>query len=111
MRIVFTSEGESFDAALDMKFGRAGGFLVFDEESGKSGWIPNDDNMQAPHGAGTQSAQLVIREKPDAIITGNIGPKASEMIRQAGIPVYLAGSGTVREAYEEFKDGKLEKSW
>jgi predicted Fe-Mo cluster-binding NifX family protein len=64
---------------------------------------------QAPGGAGTQTAQWIVQLGAEAIITGNIGPKAHSVIAAAGVPVYLSPGGTAREALEAFSKGELKE--
>jgi len=44
----------------------------------------------------------------DAVVAGNIGPRASDVLRQFKIEVYN-GNGVVKEVLQKFIDGKLEK--
>jgi hypothetical protein len=42
------------------------------------------------------------------VVTGNVGPNAFNVFQSAGVPIYLFGGGTVREAVEAFKSGRLQ---
>jgi predicted Fe-Mo cluster-binding NifX family protein len=54
-------------------------------------------------------AQNVIYSGASAVITGQIGPRAYDVLTAAGIEVYLARSGTVADAVQDLCDGRLEK--
>jgi predicted Fe-Mo cluster-binding NifX family protein len=63
--------------------------------------------MSAPGGAGIQAAQFVIEQGAQAVLTGNVGPNAYNVFRAASVPIYLLTGGTVREAVEAYKAGRL----
>ena len=44
----------------------------------------------------------------EAVLTGNCGPNAFGVLNSAGIKVITGASGTVREAIENYKSGKLQ---
>ncbi len=108
MKILFTSKSQGMDALLDPHFGRAKGFILYDTEKKSDKWIDNTENLNAAHGAGIQAAQRVIEQKPDVIITGSVGPKASAVLAQTDIKIYLAEEKNLSEILEEFTAGKLE---
>jgi predicted Fe-Mo cluster-binding NifX family protein len=51
----------------------------------------------------------VIDAKIDAVITGNMGPNAMELIKAAGIKIYSMSGGTVEGAVKLCLEGKLEE--
>jgi predicted Fe-Mo cluster-binding NifX family protein len=68
--------------------------------------VPNP-SVEAPSGAGIRAAELVTGADVGAVITGRVGPKAMNVLREAGVPVYVASGGTVRQAVDGFKAGQL----
>ena len=52
-------------------------------------------------------AQIVADHGADVLIAGNCGPKAFMTLKAADIKVFVGLVGTVREAIESYKDGKL----
>jgi len=106
MRIAVTAQGTDLDSAMDPRFGRCRNFVIVDSDSDKSEAFPNESVM-ASGGAGTQSAQLLANKGVDAVVTGNVGPNAARALEAAGIKVYAAASGTVRDALQAYKVGKL----
>jgi predicted Fe-Mo cluster-binding NifX family protein len=107
MKIAVTSMGRDLDAEASPKFGRCPMFLMVDTDTLQYDVIPNPA-INAPGGAGVQAAELVAGSGVEAIITGELGPKALKVIQAAELPVYVFKSGTVRRAVEDFKSGKLE---
>lgn len=107
MKIAVTSQGETLDAALDMRFGRAKNFIVFDSEAKTFAVVPNTQNLNAAQGAGIQAATTVAGAGAEAVITGHCGPKAFRVLEAAEIKVYTAAEGSVSEVLKAFEDGKL----
>jgi predicted Fe-Mo cluster-binding NifX family protein len=109
VKVAVTSQGSVLSSELDPRFGRARYFVVVDLESGEVVAHDNGANLQATHGAGTQAAQDVVHLGAEAVITGNLGPKAAAALRAASVPVYRQTWGTVRDAIEQFKAGRLQQ--
>ncbi|MBN1423959.1 NifB/NifX family molybdenum-iron cluster-binding protein [Candidatus Fermentibacteria bacterium] len=110
MRVACTTSGDTLDAPLDTRFGRAPKFLVYDTESGEFTVLDNAQNLQAAQGAGVQAAQFVAQAGADALITGHCGPKAFRVLQAAGVVVYNADLPTVGEALEALKLGRLHEA-
>lgn len=110
MKIAISSQGQDLNAAIDPRFGRAAGFIIYDDQTGTYEHISNQQNLQAMQGAGGQAAQNVAQTGVQAVISGHVGPKAFFALRAGGIDIYLSQSGTVQEALDAFKAGKLEKT-
>jgi predicted Fe-Mo cluster-binding NifX family protein len=91
---------------MDPRFGRCRSFIIVDPESDKSEAFSNE-SVTASGGAGTQSAQFLANQGVDAVVTGNIGPNASRALEAAGIKVYTMAGGTVRDALQAYRAGKI----
>ena len=107
MKIAVTSEGRDLSSAVDVRFGRARGFIVYDLDTGDSEYLDNAQVIDSPQGAGIQAAKLVADTGAGAVITGNVGPKAHNALSMAGVAIYTCGGSTVREAIDDFKAGRL----
>lgn len=44
-----------------------------------------------------------------AVVTGSVGPNAYQVLAAAGVAIYTFPVGTVRQAVEAFKTGKVEQ--
>lgn len=110
MKVAISAQGATLDSPMDPRFGRARCFLLVDSESLAFCAHDNAVNLNAVQGAGIQAAQAVARLGSEAVITGHVGPKALATLEAAGIPVYLVASGTVREAIEAFRAGRLARA-
>ena len=110
MKIAFTAAGTTPESPLDVRFGRAAYFLVFDPDTNTWETVENTRNLNAAQGAGIQSAQNVIRSGARFVITGgHCGPKAFEVLRVAGVNVYVSAAPSVAEALRLFQAGELER--
>ncbi|MHB9075284.1 MAG: NifB/NifX family molybdenum-iron cluster-binding protein [Desulfobaccales bacterium] len=107
MRIAVSASRPELDAEVNPRFGRAPYFLLVHPGTLDFEVVTNQENLQTAHGAGIQTAALVAKCGPAAVITGNCGPKAYQTLKAAGIPVILGVSGTVRDAVQQYNQGKL----
>jgi predicted Fe-Mo cluster-binding NifX family protein len=110
MKIVVTATGTDRSSNVDLRFGRAKYFLVVATDTNHSEAHDNLQNLNAAQGAGIQAAEAVARLGAEAVITGNVGPKAFRALSAAGIKVYLSGPTSVEEAIRQFKAGELKLS-
>jgi predicted Fe-Mo cluster-binding NifX family protein len=107
MKLALTSQDGSLQSPLDLRFGRAKYFILLDTETGAISVVDNTVNVNAAQGAGIQTAKRIVELGADALITGHVGPKAFSTLQAGGIKIYTGASGTVAEAIEQFKAGKL----
>ena len=107
MKVVVSAQGESLDAPASPVFGRCPTYLFVDTETLEFEAVPNPAMNQAG-GAGIQAAQFVVSQGAQAVLTGNLGPNAFGVLQAAGVPGYLVGEGTVRQAVEALQAGQLQ---
>jgi len=108
MKICVTATGDKLGSTVDPRFGRCSYFIIADTESLEFKALKNP-NESAAGGAGIQSAQLIANEGAQAVVTGNVGPNASQTLSSFGIKAYIGASGTVEAAIRQFKEGKLKE--
>ncbi len=107
MKIALSSQGNNLDAPFSPVFGRCPFYILVDTDTMAFQPLPNEA-MNASGGAGIQAAQEVARQGVQAIVTGNVGPNAYQVLAAAGVSVYtFASACTVRQAAEAFKSGQL----
>jgi len=88
-------------------FGRAPTFTIVDLKTGEVKVIPNT----SIHMGGSGYPPEIMREHGvDVMLCSGIGPRAIKMFEQFGIEVYVGATGTVREAIEAWKAGKLQEA-
>jgi predicted Fe-Mo cluster-binding NifX family protein len=106
MKVAVSAAGPSLDSPIDPRFGRCQYLLIVDSESLDFEAVENPAVM-APGGAGIQAAELVASMGVGAVVTGNCGPNAYQVLSAAGIAVFVGASGSVRQALESYKRGGL----
>ena len=106
MKVIVTAEGNDLNAPTSPRFGRCPTYVFVETETMSFEALPNPA-ASASGGAGIQAAQYVIEQGAQAVLTGNLGPNAADVLRAADIPVYLNNETTVQAAVESFNDGRL----
>ncbi len=109
MNIIFAVQSnEGWESVISSRFGRTPGYICFNETSDDISYHSNEVNVQAGHGAGIQAAQIVVNLKADVVITGGtIGPKAFQVLKEAGISVISqVGEIGLKESLGDFVCGK-----
>jgi predicted Fe-Mo cluster-binding NifX family protein len=91
---------------VDPRFGRCANFIIVETEEISCEAVANS-KASAGGGAGIQSAQLVADKDVKVVLTGNCGPNAFRTLEAADIEVVIGASGTVREAADAYKVGRL----
>ena len=107
MKIALSTSGETLEAPLDSRFGRASKFILYDLERDYFEVIDNRQNLDTSQGAGIQSAETIARSGASGLVTGHCGPKAFRVLSAAGIAVYNCGEATVADALKAFREGML----
>ena len=108
MKVAITAQGPDLASEVDPRFGRAKFFIVVDTQTGEFAAHDNAQNLNAVQGAGIQAAQNVVTLGVDAVITGNVGPKAFTALQAGNVKTYIGAGGLVRAAVEQLKAGGLE---
>ena len=102
MRVAISAKVPNLESEVDPRFGRCRCFLIVDTDTLKFEALANA-GVAASGGAGIAAAQAVINQGVQAVITGNLGPNAHQVLSQAGIKVFAGASGTVRDVIETYK--------
>jgi len=106
MKLAVSAKGQNLDAQVDPRFGRCTYFTIVDPDTMAFESIGNNGSM-ASGGAGIAAAQQIVDKAADAVLTGNCGPNAFNVLNAAGIKVYTgAMDGTVQDAVNGYKEGK-----
>jgi len=109
MKIAISATGSDLSSQVDPRFGRCQYFVIVDPDSMQFEGIENSSAM-AGGGAGIATAQLIAGKGVEAILTGNCGPNAFNVLEAAGIKVMTGVSGTVQDAVDGYKSGKYHAS-
>lgn len=96
------------ESQMDQRFGRAASFIIVETKTMEYEAIENT-GAAASGGAGISAAQLVADKGAEALITGNVGPNAMNVLKAAKIEIYKGNSLTVKENIELLNKGVLER--
>jgi predicted Fe-Mo cluster-binding NifX family protein len=106
MRIAITSTGSSLDDEVDPRFGRCQYFIIVDPETRAFEALENTAAVSAG-GAGIANGQMIAGKGVEAVLTGNCGPNAFQVLSRSRIQVITGVSGTVKDAIDRYKAGEL----
>ncbi len=108
MKVVVSATDETIDSEIDSRFGRCPYFIVVEIENKeiKNVTAVKNQGQEQQQGAGISAAEQVANLKPDAIITGSLGPNAYRVLNQVAIPCYSA-SGNIKNAINDLIEQKL----
>jgi predicted Fe-Mo cluster-binding NifX family protein len=109
MKICVTATAGDLNAQVDPRFGRSQYFVIVDSDTMAFEAMVNEA-MNAPGGAGIQAAQAMVNKGVDVVISGNMGPNAFQVLSTAGVRIATGAYGTVKEAVEMCKIGKLNET-
>jgi predicted Fe-Mo cluster-binding NifX family protein len=109
MKIAISATGPTLDADVDPRFGRCQCFVIANPETIEFEAIDNSSAMAAG-GAGISAAQMIVDKGVDAVLTGNCGPNAYQVLSAAGIKVITGVAGKVQDAVQGYKSGKFQSS-
>ena len=110
MKICFSSTGKNLDSFVDPRFGRCQYLIFMETKNSKIIKAIANENAGAMRGAGITTAQVVASNKAEAVITGNIGPNAFDVLNTSKIKIYPGVFDlTVRQALEKYNQGELKE--
>ncbi|HHW07171.1 MAG TPA: dinitrogenase iron-molybdenum cofactor biosynthesis protein [Clostridia bacterium] len=95
------------NALTSAHFGHCDVFVLVDVEEGQ---IVREQNLSNPGHAGggcLVPVQMLAEQEVDVIISGGMGHGPRMGFQQAGIKVFLGRESTVKQAVEDYLQGKL----
>jgi predicted Fe-Mo cluster-binding NifX family protein len=109
MKIAFTASGPNLSDPIDPRFGRSPYYIFIDPDTMEFEALENP-NLASPSGAGIQAAQFIADQGATALLTGSCGPNAFQTLQAAGVDVIVGVSGTIKDAVEQYKSGRFQKT-
>ncbi|MEN6395538.1 MAG: NifB/NifX family molybdenum-iron cluster-binding protein [Methanoregula sp.] len=110
MKVCITSQGATLDSPLEDRFGRAPYFIIAESDNGSFDAVKNP-YADGAGGVGPKAAQVLIAHGVKALISGQVGGNAREVLTAAGIAMYTCrAGGSVKEALDQFTKNKLDQS-
>ncbi|MGB9663615.1 MAG: NifB/NifX family molybdenum-iron cluster-binding protein [Ignavibacteria bacterium] len=104
MLILIGSDGKDLNSKVSLRFGHSNYFLIYDTETNLIETFTNSGHTEKH-----EDLRRLIDKGVEAIIVGNIGPHAFEVVKTPRSKVYLARKMTVNEAIEKFLKGELQQ--
>ena len=101
--LAVSSSSKDLEGEVDSRFGRCKYFLLVSIENNKIVSHKALENAQIDMrgGAGIATAQMLANHNVGSVISGNIGPRALEVLQQFKIPTYQA-TGSIHKAIQSF---------
>ncbi|WP_455139261.1 NifB/NifX family molybdenum-iron cluster-binding protein [Candidatus Hodarchaeum mangrovi] len=107
MKIGLPSNGADLLQPFSHIFGRCSYFIIYDIKEQKVDQVLPNAAQNAAGGAGIQAAQLMIDNHVKTVIAPQIGPKAWNVLNNAGIKVYTGIGGSIQQNIDAFLDEQL----
>jgi len=108
MKVCIPTVGEEgFDNVVGEHFGRVPTYTIVDLETNEVKVIRNTSHHMGGQG---YPPEIMVREGVNVMVCRGLGRRAIGMFEEFGIDVYIGATGTVRDAIEAFKQGKLQKA-
>ena len=105
MKICIPVEGKNgWDERVSQHFGRAPAYALIDSEKNEVDFI---DNSSEHFGGMGKPPEIIADAKAEIVLASGMGPMAMKMLFERGLKVYCGISGTVKESFEAFQNGKL----
>jgi predicted Fe-Mo cluster-binding NifX family protein len=108
MKIGVAATGNDQQDQVDNHFGRCRYYYFYNLEK-KAGQFIQNEAEKAFRGAGISAAQFIADQGVEAVIAGNFGPNAINVLKSAGIRAYrINKETTIKKAVEQFENKELE---
>ncbi|MCD6577052.1 MAG: NifB/NifX family molybdenum-iron cluster-binding protein [Anaerolineaceae bacterium] len=101
------SDNKGLESSISSVFARCPFYMLIDPED-KIFSIEENPAQNASGGAGVQAAQWMVDKEVAAVIVGNLGPKAHDVLSAAKISAFKHKSGSIEETIEAYKNKELE---
>ena len=108
MHIAITlADNKGLESSISPIFGRCPFYMLIDPES-KEFKIEENPAQSASGGAGVKASQWMIDNEVTAVISGNLGPKAHDVLSSANIPAFKYQSGNIEDTLKAYNGNELE---
>ena len=110
MKIAISSDSENINGNVSDVFGRCAYFVIAEIEGSeiKKTEVIKNKSVDQKSGAGISTGQLIAEQNVEAVITGNVGPRALNVLGQFNIKIY-SGKGRIKDTLEDFIKGELKE--
>ena len=107
MKVCFTAQGATLESPSEERFGRAPFFIIVESDNGSFEALKNPF-ADGGGGVGPKAAQVLITNNVKALVSGQLGGNAKEVLVAAGIATYTYNAGgPVKDALDQFTKNTL----
>ena len=108
MKICVPTLGENgLNDHVGEHFGRVPTYTIVDLDTNEVKIIPNTSEHMGGQG---YPPEIMTREGVDIMVCRGLGRRAITMFEERGIEVYIGAFGTVKDAINDYKQGRLQKA-
>ncbi|MCL5069815.1 MAG: hypothetical protein M1308_02800 [Actinobacteria bacterium] len=107
MKIGIASTGRSLAENVYKRFGESPAFLIYDTSTKTINAINNFSKCLK--GCGPQAAQVLIDNKIDSVIVGDIDDRSLEILKTNNVAIYKGYPGTGKEALQKINENRIKK--
>jgi predicted Fe-Mo cluster-binding NifX family protein len=108
MKICIPTLGEEgLNNHVGEHFGRVPTYTIIDLDTNEVRVIPNTSEHMGGCG---YPPEIMAREGVNILVCRGLGRRAITMFEEMGIEVYIGAFGTVKDAINDFKEGRLKKA-
>ncbi|MFB3850835.1 MAG: NifB/NifX family molybdenum-iron cluster-binding protein [Acidobacteriota bacterium] len=108
MKIAIPSLGRDLSSPVNERFGRAENFIIYDTLDKSYEVLENSENKSLQQGSGTQTAEMLIKNKVNVLLASNVGPKALKVLELSNIKVFTIPEGiSIEKALNLYNEGAL----
>jgi predicted Fe-Mo cluster-binding NifX family protein len=107
MRIAITSNGKELGDLVEEEFNNCRYFIFYNMETESVEEVVDNPSREIPEGGDKEAGRLIVDKGAEALLTGDIPAEAGDVLAAAGVEVYRALGGTVKDAIERYKSGEL----
>ena len=108
MKICIPTMGENgLKNHVGEHFGRVPTYTIVDLDTNEVKVIPNTSEHMGGQG---YPPEIMVREGVNVMVCRGLGRRAITMFEEMGIDVYIGAFGTVKDAIDDFKHGRLQKA-
>ncbi len=107
MIVTIPVDGRTMSACINKSFGRTPYFLVYNTETKEKNFIENSA-ATSQGGAGIKASQFIVDQKTNAVIVPMLGKNAADVLKSAGLELYMASGCSIQGNINALLDGELE---
>ncbi len=95
---------EGLSSKVNDHFSMSDHYAILDVESGK---IIAVKVIRNPLAGQKNAAELLVRNRVNVVLAGRVGSCAIKILLDSGVRLFSDAEGTVKDAFEDYKAGKL----